>query len=74
MIGGCVAGGPYWVSPERDGATIGMLALGSEDIVDVDPDVANRHARVWFDGSSWLVESLGSSAGVQIIRDDERCV
>ncbi|MCI8468841.1 MAG: FHA domain-containing protein [Eggerthellaceae bacterium] len=73
MVGDYIAGGPYWVSPERDGATIGMLALGSEDIVDVEPDVANHHARVWFDGSSWFVEDLRSGSDVAVFRDDNTC-
>lgn len=72
MEGGVMVGGPYRVSPNCGGVTVGMLALGENDIVDVESDVSDRHARIWCDGEgAWWVEDLCSVAGTIVMRTGE---
>lgn len=33
--------------------------------------LSRTHARIWFDGTSWCVEDLGSVNGVSVLRDDD---
>lgn len=72
---GRIAGGPYWVPSDCDGADIGALATGPVDITDVAGDVSARHARVRYedaapDGSGsgrWMLRDLGSSNGTAVV-------
>lgn len=69
MEGGVMVGGPYRVSPNCAGVTVGMLALGENDVVDVESDASDRHARIWCDEEGvWRAEDLGSFAGTCLVR------
>ena len=47
-----------------DGVEIGALALGPDDINDVEPDVSGHHLRIWCnEAGRWCVQGLGSSNG-----------
>lgn len=68
VVNGLVSGDLHWVQPLSDGIEIGALALGPNDIADVDSDVSGHHLRVWCnDQGAWCVEGLGSSNGTVLI-------
>ena len=68
VVNGLVSGSLHWVQPLSDGIEIGALALGSNDIADVEPDVSGHHLRVWCNEQGALcVEGLGSSNGTVLI-------
>lgn len=68
VVGGLVSGTLHWVQPLSDGIEIGALALGPNDITDVDADVSGHHLRVWCNEQGvWCVEGLGSSNGTVLI-------
>ena len=50
---------------KTDGVVLGRGAIAGTSIVD-DGLMSRRHARVVFDGSSWIVEDLGSTNGTWI--------
>lgn len=61
MVGGLVSGGLHWVQPLSDGVEIGALALGPDDINDVELDVSGHHLRIWCnEAGRWCVQGLGS--------------
>lgn len=63
-----VKGDPHWINPSGEGAEIGALVLGPDDISDVGAGVSARHARVWFDTEGrWLVQGLGSRNGTVLV-------
>lgn len=69
MEDGVMMGGPYWIPSDCGGAIVGMLALGKHDVVEVESDVSDRHARIWCGGEgSWWVEDLCSFAGTTLVR------
>ena len=45
--------------------SIGRVAPSELEISD-DPDLSRRHARIFWNGSSWILEDLGSSNGTFI--------
>lgn len=66
--GGYVAGDPHWLSDSPDGVTIGSLAMGTQDIIDVGSGVSGRHALVRRgEKDGWLVEDLGSKNGTVLV-------
>lgn len=72
MVGGLVSGGLHWVQPLSDGVEIGALALGPDDINDVEPDVSGHHLRVWCnEAGRWCVQGLGSSNGTVLISGED---
>ena len=50
-----------------EGTEIGLLPQAKHAIADVGPDTSRRHARIWREGSRWLVEDLGSTNGTRIV-------
>ena len=54
------------------GSVLGSLASGPGSVTDVGADVSRIHARVWFDGSRWLCEGLGSTNGTFIISGEDK--
>ena len=54
------------------GSVLGSLATGDGAITDVGADVSRIHARVWYDGSRWLCEGLGSTNGTYIILGEDK--
>lgn len=54
------------------GSVLGSLATGPGAITDVGADVSRIHARVWFDGSRWLCEGLGSTNGTFVILGEDK--
>lgn len=64
---GLVASDPYWIDPAGEGAEIGALALGTDDISAVAPDVSGHHARVWHEDGRWHVRDLGSTNGSELV-------
>lgn len=65
---GYVTGNPHWLPVSGEGAVIGALAMGDDDITDVGPGVSGRHLRVWYDEKDgWLAEDLGSKNGTERI-------
>ena len=72
MVGGLVSGGLHWAQPLSDGVEIGALALGPDDINDVEPDVSGHHLRVWCtEAGRWCVQGLGSSNGTVLISGED---
>ena len=72
MVGGLVSGGLHWVQPLSDGVEIGALALGPDDINDVEPDVSGHHLRIWCnEAGRWCVQGLGSSNGTVLISGED---
>ena len=68
VVGGLVTGALHWVQPLSDGIEVGALALGPNDITDVDADVSGHHLRVWCNEQGiWCVEGMGSSNGTVLI-------
>lgn len=65
---GLVAGAPHWVDPLGPGIEVGAMALGADDIADVDPDVSGHHLRLRYDGVRWLACDLGSTYGTALVR------
>lgn len=64
---GHVMGSIHWLSPDGRDLTIGALAVGDDDVTDVDVDVSAQHARIWHDDKrGWLVEDLGSTNGSRL--------
>ncbi len=67
-----------FMSGSRDGEVVQFEAAGSplsvsigrdapcELVISDDPDLSRRHARVFWNGSSWMLEDLGSSNGTFI--------
>ena len=63
------------MSGARDGEVAQFDAIGSppailigrvapcELVISNDPDLSRRHARIFWDGSSWMLEDLDSSNG-----------
>ena len=71
VVDGVIASEPHWVSSDSDGAEVGALATGPEDITDVAGDVSARHARVWYEAPGrWLLRDLGSSNGTVVVDGD----
>lgn len=69
MEGDVMVGNLRRVPFDCAGVTVGMLALGENDVVDVESDVSDRHARIWCDEEGvWRVEDLGSFAGTCLVR------
>ena len=66
------------MSGSRDGEEVQLETAGSppsvsmgrdapcELLISDDPDLSRRHARIFWSGSSWLLEDLGSSNGTFI--------
>ena len=72
MVGGLVSGGLHWVQPLSDGVEIGALALGPDDINDVELDVSGHHLRIWCnEAGRWCVQGLGSSNGTVLISGED---
>ena len=60
------------MQPLSDGVEIGALALGPDDINDVEPDVSGHHLRVWCnEAGRWCVQGLGSSNGTVLISGED---
>lgn len=67
-----------FMSGSRDGEAIQFESADSppsisigrvapcELVISDDPDLSRRHARLFWDGSSWILEDLGSSNGTFI--------
>ena len=67
-----------FMSGSRDGEVVQLTAAGSpqsvsigrntpcELIISDDPDMSRRHARIYWIGSSWMLEDLNSSNGTFI--------
>ena len=67
-----------FMSGSRDGEVVQLGAAGSPPSVSIgreapcelvitdDPDLSRRHARIFWNGSSWILEDLGSSNGTFI--------
>lgn len=72
MVGGLASGDLHWVQPLSDGVEIGALALGPDDINDVEPDVSGHHLRIWCnEAGRWCVQGLGSSNGTVLISGED---
>lgn len=75
---GFVAGAPQWVEPTVAGSEVGSLALAEGAVIEVAPDVSDRHARLWRDEEgAWWVEGLDSRYGTVLVSGltgDERVV
>ena len=67
--GDYVAGGPYGISEAPGGSVVGALALGSDDITDVEMDVSAKHLRIYRNNGRWLVRDLGSTNGTYITQE-----
>lgn len=64
-----------FMSGSRDGEVVQLTTAGSPPSVSIgrtapcelvladDPDMSRRHARIFWSGSSWMIEDLGSSNG-----------
>lgn len=64
-----------FMSGSRDGEVVQLSTTGSlqsasigrnapcELMITDDPDMSRRHARIFWSGSSWMLEDLGSSNG-----------
>ena len=64
-----------FMSGSRDGEVVQLETAGSPPAVSIgrvapcellitdDPDLSRRHARIFWNGSSWMLEDLGSSNG-----------
>lgn len=64
-----------FMSGSRDGEAVQLETAGSPPAVSIgrvapcellitdDPDLSRRHARIFWNGSSWTLEDLGSSNG-----------
>jgi pSer/pThr/pTyr-binding forkhead associated (FHA) protein len=64
-----------FMSGSRDGEVVQLESAGSPPSVSIgreapcelvitdDPDLSRRHARIFWNGSSWMLEDLGSSNG-----------
>ena len=72
VVDGYVVGSPHWISPTDEGIVVGALASADRDIADVGPDASAQHVRIWYDGSAWCVEDLGSTNGTVVVRGDDR--
>lgn len=68
---GLVAGAPHWVDPAGPGIEVGAMALGADDIADVEADVSGHHLRLHHDGARWLACDLGSTHGTVLVRCDD---
>ena len=67
-----------FMSGSRDGEEVQLKTAGSppsvsmgrdvpcELVISDDPDLSRRHARIFWSGSSWMLEDLGSSNGTFI--------
>lgn len=67
-----------FMSGSRDGEVVHLETAGSppsisigrvapaELVIPDDPDLSRRHARIFWSGSSWMLEDLGSSNGTFI--------
>ena len=67
-----------FMSGSRDGEVIQLVTAGSPPSVSIgreapcelaisdDPDLSRRHARIFWNGSAWMLEDLGSSNGTFI--------
>lgn len=67
-----------FMSGARDGEIVQLATAGSPQSVSIgrtapcelvlsdDPDMSRRHARIFWSGSSWMLEDLGSSNGTYI--------
>ena len=67
-----------FMSGSRDGEVVQLEAAGSppsisigrvapcELVITDDPDLSRRHARIFWNGSSWMLEDSGSSNGTFI--------
>ena len=67
-----------FMSGSRDGEVVQLDAIGSppsvsigrvapcELVISDDPDLSRRHARIFWNGSSWMLEDLHSSNGTFI--------
>ena len=67
-----------FMSGSRDGETVQLASAGSPPSVSIgreapcellitdDPDLSRRHARIFWSGSAWMLEDLGSSNGTFI--------
>ena len=73
MVGGLVSGGLHWVQPLSDGVEIGALALGPDDINDVEPDVSGHHLRIWCnEAGRWCVQGLGELQAAAVLHQRRR--
>lgn len=64
-----------FMSGARDGEVVQLTTAGSPQSVSIgrtapcqlvlsdDPDMSRRHARIFWSGSSWMIEDVGSSNG-----------
>jgi pSer/pThr/pTyr-binding forkhead associated (FHA) protein len=67
-----------FMSGPRDGEALHLETAGSPPSISIarvapcellitdDPDLSRRHARIFWNGSSWMLEDLGSSNGTFI--------
>ena len=67
-----------FMSGSRDGEVVQLATAGVPPSVSIgrtapcelvlsdDPDMSRRHARIFWSGSSWMIEDLGSSNGTFI--------
>ncbi len=67
-----------FMSGSRDGEEVQLKTAGSppsvsmgrdapcELVISDDPDLSRRHARIFWSGSSWMLEDMGSSNGTFI--------
>src|ERR1035437_4137676 len=67
-----------FMSGSRDGEVVRLETAGSSPSISIgrvatselaisdDPDLSRRHARIFWDGSSWMLEDLNSSNGTFI--------
>ena len=67
-----------FMSGSRDGEEVQLNTAGSppsvsmgrdapcELVISDDPDLSRRHARIFWSGSSWMLEDMGSSNGTFI--------
>lgn len=65
-----------FMSGSRDGEMVEFVAAGSPQSISIgrgapcelvitdDPDLSRRHARIFWSGTSWMLEDLNSSNGV----------
>lgn len=74
MVGGAVKAPLHALSTKPEGTVIGALAMGADDISDVDRDVSRRHLRLWREGGRWWAQGLDSTNGSTLISGDDRTV
>ena len=74
MVGGAVKAPLHVLSTKPEGTVIGALAMGPDDISDVDRDVSRRHLRLWREGGRWWAQGLESTNGSTLISGDDRTV